>query len=305
MAKNVYVCIIFSFFLILYAVTCNNQGQSERMERLNAQLNAKAEEVDGGFGIAFIDFDSKATFFYNANEMMHAASLMKVPVMIEVYTQAANGIFSLSDSITVKNEFRSIVDGSPYSMNLADDSDDVIYSRIGKKMTIYDLVFEMITVSSNLATNILIDLVGAENVTATMRDIGAENILVLRGVEDEKAFALDRNNVTNAADMLILLEAIARNQIVSAAACEQMRDILLAQKFNTKIPALLPKSFTVAHKTGSITRIDHDAGILFTPDGGICVLVVLTKGIEDHALAARTIAEITLILLKEFNYLDD
>lgn len=120
----------------------------------------------------------------NEKIMSHAASTMKTPVMIEVVRQSVQGRFSLDDSLEVRNEFKSIVDGSPYTLDLGDDSDDSMYKRIGGRASIRELIHEMITVSSNLATNILIQLVGAGNVTATMRTLGALDIEVLRGVED-------------------------------------------------------------------------------------------------------------------------
>lgn len=273
------------------------------MAQLVNFLDAKASEMGCSFGIAFKNISTGESFSYNEKEVMHAASLMKVPVMIEVYKQASQGKFALGDSLLVKNEFRSIVDGSSFSLDVADDGDDAIYARVGGRMTIYELTFEMITVSSNLATNILIDLVGADNVTASMRTLGAATIQVLRGVEDNKAFERGMNNTTDAYDMMVILESMARAELVSAAACQEMMEILLSQKFTTKIPALLPETIKVAHKTGSITRIDHDAGIVIFPSGERCVLVVLSKGIDDHVKAARAIAEITVATLTAHNLL--
>src|SRR5690606_21176661 len=111
--------------------------------------------------------------FINEDTVFHAASTMKTPVMIEVYKQSAEGRFQLTDSLPVKNEFYSIVDSSVFGLTVGDDSDDLLYRQIGHNQTIYDLVSQMIQVSSNLATNILIDLVDARKVTQTMRSLGA------------------------------------------------------------------------------------------------------------------------------------
>ncbi|MGH7599005.1 MAG: serine hydrolase, partial [bacterium] len=140
-----------------------------------------ADSLQAEIGVAFCDLETGKEFFCNERKMMHAASTMKVPVMIEVFRQAGRGKFRLDDSLTVKNQFNSIVDNSPYHLDIGDDSDESIYGAIGKNMTIRQLVEQMITVSSNLATNILIDLVGAAKVMATLRELGVKNMQVRRG----------------------------------------------------------------------------------------------------------------------------
>jgi beta-lactamase class A len=247
-------------------------------------------------GLAFEDLKNGQTVLIHETIQMHAASTMKVPVMIEVYKQAEAGRFSLTDSIAVVNSFRSIVDGSPYTMHVDEDSDSTVYHLIGKQATIYDLTFQMITVSSNLATNILIELVEAKNVMSTLETIGVENMQVLRGVEDLKAYELGLSNTSNAIDMMRVMSAIARDEVVSPQACEAMRKILLAQEFRNKIPAQLPENVKVAHKTGSITRINHDCAIVYLPDGRSYSLTILTRGIYDHDQSAALAAELSRIV---------
>jgi len=225
--------------------------------------------------------------------MFHAASTMKTPVMIEVYQQAAGGRLALSDSIEIRNAFRSIVDSSVFSMDLGEDSDDEVYKRVGSKMSVSDLVYAMITVSSNFATNVLIDLVDAKKVTATMRELGAADIKVLRGVEDLKAYRLGMNNETNAFDLLVIMKAIASGTAVSAEASSDMVRVLLDQKFGDKIPGKLPKDVRVAHKTGSITGVEHDSGIVFMADGQAYVLVLLSDGWEDQKAGRGILADIS------------
>ena len=238
------------------------------------------ENSDGTVAVAFEDLKTGDKLFINEKIQMHAASTMKTPVMIEVFKQVIQRHFKLSDSLLVKNEFKSIVDGSPYSMEISEDSDDRVYQKIDQKMSIRDLVFHMITASSNLVTNILVDLVDAKNVMKTMQEIGANQIQVLRGVEDIKAFQQGMNNTTDAYDMLLIMKAIALKQVVSKTACDDMIEILTNQQFKSKIPALLPPEVRIAHKTGSITAIDHDAAIVYKTLDHPYVLVVLTKGIN-------------------------
>lgn len=260
--------------------------------KLRQEIQSKMRANNTIIAVAYKNLNTGETFYHNEKITMHAASLMKVPVMIEVYKQAAACKFSLNDSVEVTNEFRSIVDGSPFSLQFAANSQEPVFQKLGQKMTYRDLTYYMITISSNLATNILIDLVGAQNVMKTMRSIHANDIRVLRGVEDIKAYQRGLNNRTTAFDMLIIMQAIARQTVVTPEACKDMLSILLNQKFKTKIPALLPKNIKVAHKTGSITAIDHDAAIIELPNGNRYILVIMTKGFGRKE-AEKHIADIS------------
>lgn len=266
---------------------------AQQLSTLRGQIEACFSAEQGTFALAFEDLSNGTQLLIREKEMFHAASTMKTPVMIEVFAQAREGRFSIDDSLLVRNEFKSIVDGSPYQLDLTDDSDDSMYKRIGAQCTIRDLLVQMITVSSNLATNLLIDLVDAKNVTRTMRLLGASDIQVLRGVEDGKAFEKGLNNQTTALDMLIILRAIARGSVIDSAACHGMRDILLAQKFKDIIPARLPADVRVAHKTGSITGVEHDSGIVFLPDGRQYVLVLLSKGLKNAESGKNTLSQVS------------
>ena len=227
----------------------------------------------------------------------HAASTMKVPVMIELFRQARAGQARLDEPLLVKNEFASIVDGSPYALSTGDDSDVEVYKRVGQSMTLLELCEPMITVSSNFATNLLIQRLGAANVQRTVDAMGAGGMIVRRGVEDSKAFAAGLNNSTTARALLVLMERIARLEAVDADASRQMLDILKRQQFNDAIPANLPPGTPVAHKTGSITRIHHDAAVVLAPRP--FVLVVLTRGVEDIKQSAALMARIARVLYDE------
>ncbi len=283
-------------YIILMIIGSNieRDGVVQRPQDLEQEVTQIIESVDGIFAVAFRDLsNTENSFFINEKESFHAASTMKTPVMIEVFRQAEEGNFSLSDSIVVKNKFKSIVDGSTYQMNIDRDGGDRLYEFLGKQVPIINLVDDMITVSGNLATNILIDLVDAKNVNATMRKLDAMDIQVLRGVEDMKAFEQGLNNTTTAYDLLLIYENIARRNIVSAEACAEMISILSRQEYRNKIPAKLPDDVQVAHKTGSITGVQHDAGIVFLPDGRVYVLVVLSRNLSSAQDGINAIADIS------------
>ena len=270
---------------------------SQNIVDIKNKIDSIFKSLEGDFAVVFKSLDLKGeSLFINERMIFHAASTMKTPVMIEVFKQAVENKLNLDDSIEIKNEFKSIVDGSSYSLDLADDSGEELYSFIGKKKTIRDLVFDMITVSSNLATNILIELVGAKNVTKTMRSIGANDIKVLRGVEDSKAFQLGLNNVVTAYDLMLIYTNLAENKFVSESLTDDMIGILLQQKHRSRIPAKLPPEVKVAHKTGSITGVGHDSGIIFLPDGRKYVLVLLSKNVKHEKAVIEAQAEVSKII---------
>jgi beta-lactamase class A len=167
---------------------------------------------------------------------------------------------------------------------------------IGGKRSIRDLTYDMIIMSSNLATNIIIEFVGAKHVTATMRETGAQDIQILRGVEDGKAFEKGMNNTTTAFDLMLIFEKIAKGEMVNQAACNEMIAILLDQKFNEVIPAQLPNEVKVAHKTGNITGVQHDSGIVILPDGRKYVLVILSKNLKDEKEAIKSMASVSKMI---------
>lgn len=235
----------------------------------------------GRFAYAVMDLQTGEQILHNARETFHAASTMKTPVMVEVYKQAATGKFKVTDSLTVYNEFRSIVDKSKFSLPSNSDSEGDLYARVGAKLTYRDIVFRMITESSNLATNILIDQVGAKNVMKTMKAMGINDLQVLRGVEDSKAYQRGMNNTTTAYDLMLLFEQIAKRKVVSQDASDDMLTILKAQRFKSMIPALLPDDVVVAHKTGSLPQVRHDSGIVYLPDGRAYVVILLSDQIAE------------------------
>jgi beta-lactamase class A len=281
-----------SLFLIC---ACSNHMT---LNKLKDQIGSKLAEQPGDFAVAFKDLTTGESILINEQIFFHAASTMKTPVMIEVYKQAAAGTFSLNDSFTLKNEFKSIVDSSSFSLNANDDSEKELYKHLGEKRTLYSLVYDMIISSSNLATNMVIELVNSRNVTQTMRQLGAGKIQILRGVEDSKAFAKGLNNVTTASDLLVIFEKMAKGEIVNSASSQAMIKILLNQQFNEIIPGRLPKDVSVAHKTGNITNVLHDSGIVLLPNGKKYVLVFLSKNLQNEEQAKKAMAEVSEMIYK-------
>jgi beta-lactamase class A len=241
--------------------------------------------------VAFRTLDGRTEWLLRADESFHAASTMKVAVLIELYHQVRQGRVRLDEALPVRNEFHSLVDGSPYVLNPDDDSETELYQVIGVTRTVERLSELMITVSSNLATNILMDRLGVDSIRAGVHALGADGMDVRRDLEDTKAFRQGLNNTTTARALLQLMGAIARGRAVDKASSRRMIEVLDRQTFNDGIPVGLPPGTRVAHKTGEITRIQHDAAIVFAPRP--FVLVILTRGLDDAAQASALIATIT------------
>ncbi|CAG5016481.1 hypothetical protein DYBT9275_05564 [Dyadobacter sp. CECT 9275] len=269
--------------VLLLLVNHSTFGQRKTsLAELKSSITTELDKHKGTYAVAFKDLTSGEELLILEHEVFHAASTMKMPVMVEVFKQAGEGKFSLTDSITIKNEFKSIVDGSVYSQDSINDSEHELYKRIGEKAAIKDLVYDMIIVSSNFATNMIVDLVDPKKVTQTMRQLGAKDLLILRGVEDSKAFAQGLNNTTTAYDLMLIFEKMAEGKIINQEACDAMIKILLDQKFRSLIPAKLPKDVKVAHKTGYFGTTQHDSGIVFLPDGRKYVVVILSREWDDR-----------------------
>ncbi|MDP4819505.1 MAG: class A beta-lactamase-related serine hydrolase [Saprospiraceae bacterium] len=286
---------------LLFFTACQ-PAADDGLQQLQQELEELIAGQPGTIAVAFRDVNRPdVQVLINEKEVFHAASTMKTPVMIELYKKAAAGVLAMEDSVLIVNEFYSIVDSSRYSMELGEDSEEKLYGLIGQKATVYDLTYDMIIYSSNLATNILIGLADAKAVTQTMRDMGANDIQVLRGVEDGKAFRQGLNNTTTAYDLMLLFEQLGKRTAVNPEADEAMIRILLDQKFNDAIPALLPKEVKVAHKTGWITRVRHDSGLVVLPDGRQYALVILTKDWESDEATTQVMAQISKAVYDYFS----
>jgi beta-lactamase class A len=236
--------------------------------------------------VAFRDLATGDSLLIDARKSMHAASTMKVPVMLELFRRADAGELRMDEPVPVSNGFRSIADGSTYTLSRSDDGDTTLYSRVGQRVPVRELVERMITRSSNLATNLLIDRADPRRIATTLAGLGASEMKVLRGVEDGPAFRAGMNNATTAYGLMRVMEAIAGGRAASRRSTDEMLAILGRQEFREMIPAGLPAGVRSANKTGNITRIAHDAAIVF-PDGRApYVLVVLTRGFARDTVAA-------------------
>lgn len=232
--------------------------------------------------ISYYDYETTIQWSYSGDRWFHAASTMKIAVLLAVFREAGEGRFRMDDPLHVRNRFESIVDGSHYQLDVSESSDPEVYRNLGKAMSIRELSHYMITTSSNLATNLLIQLVGVDVVNETLAQLEITGVRVRRGVEDQKAFDAGISNETTANGLVSMLRTIYEKRAFSEDACDQMLEILHGQRYKSGIPAGLPKDTKIAHKTGNISTVHHDAGIVFFENREPYVLAVLTRFDSDR-----------------------
>jgi beta-lactamase class A len=275
-------------FLLASSLAAQSAAPAAAIDsRVRELIRASGGEV----AVAFRTLDGRAELLIDPDKPFHAASTMKLPVMIELFRQAHAGRLSLDDSLPVRNEFHSIVDGGPFALSDSEEADREVFAALGKTLTLRQLCEAMITLSSNFAANLLIERLGVENIRQAVTALGAEGMQVLRGVEDQKAYDKGMNNTTTARGLMVLLDRLAHGNAVDPRSDRAMIEVLERQKVNDRIPAGLPPGIAVAHKTGDITRICHDAAIVYAPTPYI--LVVLVRGIDDVKVSGALIAEIS------------
>jgi beta-lactamase class A len=270
-------------------------GSTPRERALRSGIQ-KIENECGARAIALALHDLETGFElrYHADRWFHAASTIKVPILLGAFSAIDRGELLPHSRVHVRNRFLSCVEDIPFRVESGRDSNSVVHNAIGKMMRVDELAYHMITTSSNLATNLLLGVMGSEAVNETLRQLNlAEGIELRRGVEDELAFEKGINNRVTAEGLLRILVLLAQGKAFSPALSRRMMDILHGQEFNQGIPARLPKGARVAHKTGEISTVAHDAGVIYLPKRKPYVLVILTEWDPVASGRSRTIAAIS------------
>jgi beta-lactamase class A len=253
-----------------------------------AELEAKAGA--SALAVALVDLETGAEFHYHADRWFHAASTIKVAILVGVYGSIHRGELLPQSRVHVRNRFLSAYDGTPYRVRLDRDANPDVHREVGRTLRVSELAEAMITTSSNLATNLLLDLVGLDVLQRTLDAFGLDGIDLRRGVEDEKAFENGINNRVTANGLNGLLRLIGEERAFSPSLSRDMLGVLLGQQFNSGIPAGLPRGAKVAHKTGEISTIAHDAGLVYLPDRRPYALTILTEWDPSAGGRSATIA---------------
>lgn len=237
-----------------------------------------------------------ATFAHGDEVEHYAASTIKVALVLAALREAEAGRLDLEERTPVHNDFRSQLDGSPFAMDRGEDSDPEPWGLIGDTASTRWLCRRAIVRSSNLATNLVFDRVGPTAIADALRICGTERTTMTRGIEDVAAREAGLTNSVTAADLGRLMQAIGTGQAASPESTRELLEILGAQEFTERIPAGLPSGVRVEHKTGSITQVCHDFGIIRPADSPPYVLSVCTSQAGPEESAARLIADIARAL---------
>jgi beta-lactamase class A len=268
--------------------TARESGLREQIEKIESESGAKAVAV------ALHDTETGFELHYKADRWFHAASTIKVPILLGVFAAIDRGDLLPHSRVHVRNRFLSVVEDIPFRVESGRDANSAVHNAIGKMMRVDELAYHMITTSSNLATNLLLGVIGANAVNQALKELGVtDGIELQRGVEDELAFEKGINNMVTADGLLRILVLLSQGKAFSPALSRRMMDILHGQEFNQGIPARLPKGTRVAHKTGEISTVAHDAGVVYLPKRKPYVLVVLTEWDPAGSGRSRTIAAIS------------
>jgi beta-lactamase class A len=243
--------------------------------------------------VAMHDFEHDVSWRLNGDRWFHAASTIKVPVLLGVFDAIDAGRLELYSRIHVRNRFISAATGAPFRVMSGRDANSEVHAAIGRMMTVSELAEHMIVTSSNLATNLLLDVVGVDAVRATLDRLNLYGIELHRGVEDEAAWERGLNNRITADGLCTALRLIEEGSAISEQACEAMLDILHKQRFRTGIPAGLPGDARVANKTGEMSTAAHDGGVVYLEGRRPYVLVVLTEWQADVNGRRKVIADIS------------
>jgi beta-lactamase class A len=240
--------------------------------------------------VAMHDLETGLEFKYRSDRWFHAASTIKLAVLLGAFAAIHSGKLLPQSRLHVRNRFRSAYDGSSFRVLSERDADSQVQAAVGKTMRVSELATHMIIRSSNLATNLLLDLLGLEFLQKVLEDYQLAGIDLLRGVEDELAFEHGINNRVTADGLVQLLRLIAEERAFTPELSRVMLAILHDQEFRSGIPAGLPATARVAHKTGEISTIAHDAGIVYLPKRKPYVLAILTEWDPETTGRSPTIA---------------
>lgn len=278
---------------------------------MNSLLSRQIADIAEGAGatgvaVSYHDYATETSWSYHGDRWFHAASTIKVAVLVGLFAAAEQERFRLSDRLHVRNRFFSVVDGGVYQISSSSDANEKVYSAIGKLMRLRQLAEHMIATSSNLATNLLLDLVGVEFVRDVLVSCGVRGVDLRRGVEDDAAFEAGINNRITSDGLVSLFRLIEECACFGRASCDEMLAILRAQEFRSGIPAGVPDEIRTdaqfAHKTGDISTVTHDAGLVYLPDRPPYVVSILTEWHPDASGRREAVARLSRAV---FDYLTE
>lgn len=258
-----------------------------------------AVQGKGDFSVWLGGLDGRAAFAHDAARLHYSASTMKLPVAIAMMRAVEDGRLALDQPVTVHEDFASAYQGEPFAVHRDDDDAPATWDHLGSQVPLRWLAEQMITLSSNLSTNLILELTGvpaADRALAdALGDVDGERSVLRRGIDDRPAQLHQISNLMSAADFAAVLIAVGNDTAASPSSCAYLRDLLAANGWNGQIPAGLPSGVRVEHKNGWDISIRHDAGIVRPADAEPFVLSVFTMSELDDDAAQRWIADVAAV----------
>lgn len=246
--------------------------------------------LEGSYSLWAGPADGPSWVTHRDREPHYAASTMKLALVIAAYREEEAGRLSLDDMVSVHNSFASAAGEGGFQLDESEDSDPQPWARLGDRVALRWLAYRSIVRSSNLATNLLLDAVGTPAITEALSTVGAVDSVVARGIEDSAAREAGLQNVVTAHDLAVALQALVAGRAASRRSCDEILDVLAAQQINDAIPALLPAGTRVAHKSGWVEGISHDAAIVYPADAPPFVVAICTTSALDEQAGLSLIA---------------
>lgn len=271
------------------------EDQTETLRTACEQIMRESKAA--AYAVALRDYETDFRFAINADRRFHAASTIKVALLLAIAKGIDDGRIRPEETLHIRNRFRSAVDGKPFRIDAESDGYPQLHRFIGRTAKISALTEWMIVSSSNLATNLLLDYVTVKEAQRVLRDAGVNGVDLRRGVDDTKAHDQNFINETTANGLMELF-ATLRGDFLSKAGRDLAINILLQQRFNSMIPAPLPSHASVAHKTGEISTACHDAGIVYLPEREPYILAVLTEVAPETNGRREAIAKISEVVFQ-------
>jgi beta-lactamase class A len=255
-----------------------------------AAFVSRLPQQQGSFSLWAGPLTGPAVLEFQPYEPHYAASTMKLALVIAAYRRAERGHLDIDARIDVQNSFRSAADDSPFSLDQAEDEDQRVWQRLGTEVSLRWLCHRSIVRSSNLATNLVLDAVGMQAVAEVLQLAGAQDSCVTRGIEDSVARTAGMTNQVTAADLSGTLRSLVAGRLLSADCADEVLALLAAQQINDAVPAGLPPQTRVAHKSGWVEGISHDAAIISPDDAAPYVFVMCTTSDLPYGEATALIA---------------
>lgn len=256
-------------------------------------LSEHAAGTDSVVSVWFGDLAGHPAYTRDPLEPHYAASTMKLPLLVAAYRRHERGEIDLDAPVLVHNEFASAADGSPFSLDQADDQDDETWDRLGRTVALRTLARHAIVKSGNLATNLVLEQVGVGEVASVLSDAGCSGTTVLpRGIEDARARESGLDNIVTAHDLALVMGAIGTGTLAEPSTCEAIETVVADQEHRDKIPAGLPAGTYVANKTGWVDGVAHDVALVRPTGAAPFVLAVCTTVAVPEETSAGLIAGI-------------